>query len=62
MSSCKTCHTESLLSYTCYGCHEHTPGDIEEEHRKEGISNFQDCTRCHPTGLKEEGGEGGEDN
>ena len=60
MSACRACHTDSLVSYTCYGCHAHEPGEIERKHREEGISNFQDCTRCHPTGLKEEGGESGE--
>lgn len=59
MSACRACHTDSLVSYTCYGCHAHEPGEIERKHREEGISNFQDCTRCHPTGLKEEGGESG---
>lgn len=58
-SSCRTCHPDNLETYTCYGCHEHTPANIEREHREEGISDFQDCVRCHPTGREEEGeGEG----
>jgi hypothetical protein len=63
-SSCRTCHADSLVTYTCYGCHEHTTADIAEEHLKEGIGDFADCTACHPTGQKEEGGggdEGGDD-
>lgn len=60
VSTCRTCHPDSLAVYTCYTCHEHSPDRIEREHREEGISSFQDCTRCHPTG-REEGGEGGED-
>jgi hypothetical protein len=63
MSSCQTCHPASLSVYTCYECHEHSPAEIESEHREEGISDFQDCMRCHPTGREEEyeGGEGGDD-
>ncbi len=58
VSPCATCHPDSLQTYTCYGCHEHTPANIEAEHREEGIFDFQDCVRCHPTGREEEG-EGG---
>ena len=63
MSSCQTCHPAWLNVYTCYECHEHSPAEIESEHREEGISDFQDCVRCHPTGREEEyeGGEGGDD-
>jgi hypothetical protein len=60
ISSCRTCHPGSLATYDCYTCHEHNPAEIESKHREEGISNFQDCARCHPTGQKEEG-EGGDD-
>jgi hypothetical protein len=62
LSACSTCHPDSLTVYTCYGCHEHNPGNIEAKHREEGISNFQDCLRCHPTGREEEGErQGGDD-
>ena len=56
-STCQTCHPVTLAAYTCYNCHEHDPGEIEEEHRDEGITDFQDCVRCHPTGREEEGGD-----
>ena len=56
-STCRTCHAERLSAYTCYGCHEHTPAEIEAEHREEGIADFSDCMRCHPTGQEEEGGD-----
>jgi hypothetical protein len=56
-SSCATCHPNSLHNYTCYNCHEHNQAEIDKKHREEGIGNFSDCTRCHPTGQEEEGGE-----
>ena len=59
-SSCRTCHADSLSTYTCYGCHEHTPDNIASKHLEEGISNYNDCIACHPTG-QEDGTEGGGD-
>ncbi len=54
--ACETCHNVTYAQYTCYECHEHQPGEIEAEHRKEGISpeGLVNCTKCHPTGLKED--------
>jgi hypothetical protein len=56
-SACVVCHQDaprSYRSYTCYGCHEHTPEDIRREHLEEGIRDFEDCMRCHPTGREDE--------
>lgn len=45
---CVTCHVNNDFSrYTCYGCHEHTPRNIRDEHIEEGIRNFEDCVKCH---------------
>jgi hypothetical protein len=60
-SSCRTCHPDQLLSYTCYGCHEHNPAEIEAEHLDEGIIDFHDCAKCHPTGQEDEAEDGGDD-
>ncbi len=60
-NSCQVCHPTMLSAYTCYGCHEHTQANIAGEHREEGISDFNDCVRCHATGQKEEGEGGGGD-
>ncbi|NTU90631.1 MAG: hypothetical protein HGB01_01300 [Chlorobiaceae bacterium] len=59
-TGCRTCHTEpsNFRSYTCYGCHEHSRSGIAAEHLKEGISNFQNCIRCHRS-ADEHGREGG---
>ena len=59
-SPCQTCHPETLSTYTCYDCHEHDRAETESKHREEGIADFQDCMRCHPTGEKDES-EGEED-
>lgn len=55
--ACDVCHFENrYIEYTCYGCHEHQPGPIAEEHLDEGISTTDliDCVACHPNGLKDE--------
>lgn len=45
---CATCHVRNdYASYTCYGCHEHTPEKIRREHIEEGIRDFKDCAECH---------------
>lgn len=59
---CRTCHEErgNWESYTCYGCHEHTPARIRAEHEEEGIvRDLENCVRCHPTGREDEAEEGG---
>lgn len=59
---CKVCHPVSYDKYDCYtGCHEHTPRNVMGEHLEEGIRDYQDCMKCHPTGREHEGrGERGE--
>lgn len=45
---CVTCHKGTdYRSYTCYGCHEHTPANIRAEHEEEGIRDFEHCVECH---------------
>lgn len=53
---CQACHTTpgNLSAYTCYGCHEHTPGNIRSEHLEEGIREFEACEACHRSGDEEE--------
>jgi hypothetical protein len=54
VSACTTCHTtpNEFKTYTCYGCHEHTPAKIERRHAKRIIANLQDCVRCHANGRE----------
>ncbi len=58
LSACKTCHPQDYQTYTCYSCHEHQANEVSAKHLEEGINDFQDCTRCHPTGREEEGEDG----
>jgi hypothetical protein len=53
---CQVCHVASYSDYTCYGCHEHQPDEIREEHLEEDIAmnEIDDCIACHPTGREEE--------
>lgn len=53
---CEVCHINSYVEYTCYGCHEHQPGDIEKDHKDENIAlaELQDCVVCHLSGKIEE--------
>lgn len=47
-AKCATCHVRNdFSSYTCYGCHEHTPEKIRREHIEEGIRDFKNCVECH---------------
>jgi hypothetical protein len=57
--ACAVCHTESYVTYTCYGCHEHEPAETQRQHAKVDLVStpLNDCAACHPTGRKEEGGD-----
>ena len=58
--SCATCHEGgNYKSYTCYGCHEHTPANMQAEHAEEGVRNLDNCVKCHRSGDKGSSGEGG---
>jgi hypothetical protein len=53
--ACATCHAETYMEYTCYGCHEHEPRSVAREHAEEGIqaAELTDCAACHPSGEEE---------
>ena len=52
--ACETCHSASYTQYTCYGCHEHQPEEIRQEHSEENIDleALQSCAECHTDGRK----------
>lgn len=49
---CATCHLSRYDAYTCYGCHEHNPAKVQDDHREVALGGqlLQDCAACHPTG------------
>ncbi len=53
---CATCHTKTYTEYTCYGCHDHQPQEIQESHLDAGITleELPNCTKCHLDGLTHE--------
>jgi hypothetical protein len=53
-NSCTTCHTKDseYRTYTCYGCHQHRPAEMERRHAKLRVADIQKCAECHPTGHK----------
>jgi hypothetical protein len=57
--SCETCHSETYVAYTCYGCHDHQPAEMEALHAPEGIERLEPCGECHPTGLQGDAKEAG---
>lgn len=48
--ACETCHADTYVVYTCYGCHDHQPGEMRAAHEREEIAEFEACHECHPTG------------
>lgn len=55
---CATCHVNNdFSSYTCYGCHAHTPSRVLKKHRDEGIDDIRNCVRCHRSADDGEEGE-----
>jgi hypothetical protein len=56
--ACATCHADSYVTYTCYGCHDHDPAKSQREHTDMNLTTDQlnDCAACHATGQTQEGG------
>ncbi len=54
-STCQTCHPNGATTYTCFGCHRHTPANVVGEHEGRSLAQLTDCIQCH------EGGRGGGD-
>lgn len=59
--ACRTCHTTAAdyKTYTCYGCHEHTPAGMQAEHAEEGVRDLDNCVRCHRSADEHAAREGG---
>ncbi len=37
-------------TYTCYGCHFHTPQNVRREHEGQSAAALADCIKCHAGG------------
>jgi hypothetical protein len=55
-STCKTCHPTDFSTYTCLGCHFHTPASVQSDHEGKSLASLTDCIRCHPGGRSAGGG------
>jgi len=56
--ACAICHQDKdFKKYTCYGCHEHSRDAMAAIHRREGVTNLENCVACHrsPRGEDERG-------
>ncbi len=49
-STCQTCHPNGFATYTCFGCHFHTPQNVVGQHEGQSAAALQDCSRCHAGG------------
>jgi len=54
-ATCETCHPADVKSYTCYGCHAHSEGNVRDQHEGQSLAELADCIRCHPGGRPAEG-------
>ena len=55
VATCATCHPNGTTTYTCFGCHEHTPGNVLREHDGRSLASIANCIECHVGGR--EGGD-----
>ena len=51
-ATCKTCHPTDVKTYTCYGCHAHTTGNVLNAHEGKSLAELADCIECHPGGRQ----------
>lgn len=51
VATCQTCHPRGLASYSCFGCHAHTPARVVAQHEGRSLASLQECVRCHPGGA-----------
>jgi hypothetical protein len=44
--------SRSFATYTCYGCHAHTPDREAARHARRNIMDIKKCAYCHPKGRE----------
>jgi hypothetical protein len=50
LATCQTCHPTDVTTYTCFGCHRHTPANVVNGHEGRTLAELADCIRCHQGG------------
>jgi hypothetical protein len=55
-TSCATCHKDAAnnKTYSCYGCHAHSPDRVARQHSPRPIADLDHCTTCHRMGRSHE--------
>ena len=51
-ATCQLCHPLNTSTYTCFGCHAHTTGNIVGRHEGRSLAELADCIRCHAGGRR----------
>jgi hypothetical protein len=52
--SCSDCHPSGIVSFTCLTCHEHSRGEMDDEHDDVRGYRYESraCLSCHPRGTE----------
>lgn len=58
--TCQTCHPNDVSTYTCFGCHRHSPASVTQQHEGRAAASLTDCIRCHSGNRRGNGGQGGD--
>jgi hypothetical protein len=48
--ACTTCHPNGVTTYTCFGCHQHTPASVVGGHEGKSLAQLTNCIACHAGG------------
>jgi hypothetical protein len=52
VATCQTCHPNGVSSYTCFGCHRHTPANVVAGHEGRALAQLTNCIQCHAGGRR----------
>lgn len=57
-NACTVCHPQDVSTYTCFGCHRHTPANVVAGHEGRSLAQLTNCLQCHRGGGRGGGGGG----
>jgi hypothetical protein len=52
IATCQTCHPTDVSTYTCLGCHRHTPANVVADHEGRSLAQLTNCIQCHAGGSR----------